>query len=351
MYISIIGKSGAGKSTLFQALSGMSTPCSGSSTAIATIDVPDERLDYLSGVFHPKKTTHARIELADTAAIDEGDLKNETTNQKSMQQLRASDAFLLVLRNFDNGLGVNPLADFRTVFTEFILSDMAQVELRLERIDKQHGKKDNPSLQQEKALLDQCLAHLNNEQPLSTLSVADGDDKHLRGFQFFSRKPMMVAMNFAEKDLPSSESAVSQIKREIPDHIPVVSVCAKLEAELALMSPEEQAVFMEEYGIKETIRGRIIRLAFDTLGLVSFLTVGEDECRAWPIRKGLNAQEAAGVIHTDLSNKFIRAETVSYEAFVEHDGFAGCKKSGLWRLEGKTYVVQDGDILTIRAGN
>ena len=351
MYISIIGKAGSGKTVLFQALSGTAITSSGGSGGIVTIDVPDERLDYLTGIFHPKKTVYARVELADTVAIDEGDLKNETVNQKSLQQLRSSDAFLLVLRNFDNGLAANPLADFRTIFAEFILSDMAQVETRLDRIEKQHGKKDNPALQQEKALLDQCLAHLNDEQPLSTLSVPEADDKRLRGFQLFSRKPMMVVLNFAEKDLALSETIVSELRTQFPDHIPVMAVCAKLEAELALMSPEEQIVFMEEYGIKDTIRGRIIHLAFDTLGLISFLTVGDDECRAWPIRKGLNAQEAAGVIHTDLSNKFIRAETVSYEAFVEHGGFAGCKKSGLWRLEGKTYVVQDGDILTIRAGN
>jgi hypothetical protein len=144
---------------------------------------------------------------------------------------------------------------------------------------------------------------------------------------------------------------VADLQSQLPDNIPVLAVCAKLEAELALMSPEEQAIFMDEYGIKETIRGRIIHLAVDTMGLISFLTVGDDECRAWPIKKGMSAQDAAGAIHTDLSNKFIRAETVSYEAFVEHGGFAGCKKSGLWRLEGKTYVVQDGDILTIRAGN
>lgn len=350
MYISIIGKSGAGKTTLFQALSGI-RPGNGSSAPIATIDVPDERLDYLTGVFHPKKTTYARIELADTAAIDEGDLKSEAINQKAMQQLRSTDAFLLVLRNFDSELGVNPLADFRTLFTEFILSDMTQIESRLERIDKQHGKKDNPHLQQEKTLLSQCLAHLNDERPLFTLPVSETDDKQLRGFQFFSRKPMMVVINFAEKDLSSAEAALSALRTLIPDYIPVIAACAKLEAELALLPPEEQIAFMEEYGIKETIRGRMIHLAFDTLGLISFLTVGEDECRAWPIRKGLNAQEAAGVIHTDLASKFIRAETVSYKAFVEHGGFAGCKKSGLWRLEGKAYVVQDGDILTIRAGN
>jgi ribosome-binding ATPase YchF (GTP1/OBG family) len=268
-----------------------------------------------------------------------------------LQQLRSSDAFLLVLRNFDSGERVSTLADFKTIYTEFILSDMAQIEGRLGRMEKQSGKNDNPSFQQEKVLLEQCLHHLNNEMPLSLLSLPEVDDKRVRGFQFLSRKPMMVVINCTEKELVSTDTIVMGLQSQLPDNIPVLSVCAKLEAELALMSPEEQTIFMDEYGIKETIRGRIIRLAVDTMGLISFLTVGDDECRAWPIKKGLNAQDAAGTIHTDLANKFIRAETVSYDAFVEHGGFAGCKKSGLWRLEGKTYVVQDGDILTIRAGN
>ncbi|OPY82045.1 MAG: Ribosome-binding ATPase YchF [Syntrophorhabdus sp. PtaU1.Bin153] len=346
MYISIIGKAGSGKTTLFQALSGGVAP-GGGSGGIVSIDVPDERLDYLTGVFQPKKTVYARIELSDTAAIDEGDLKNETMNQKSLQQMRLSDAFLLLLAKFDTGLPMDPLADFRTIFTEFILSDMAQVESRLERMEKQYGKKDNPAIQQEKVLLEQCLGHLNAEKPLSTLIVSEADDKRLRGFQFLSRKPMMVVVNCAEAESASGETIIMGLQGRLPENIPVLAVCAKLEAELALMPEEERTVFMEEYGIKETIRGRVIRLAVDTLGLISFLTVGEDECRAWPIKKGTNAQDAAGTIHTDLAHKFIRAETVAYEAFVRHGG----KKAGVWRLEGKTYIVQDGDILCIRAGN
>jgi len=351
MYISIIGKAGAGKTTLFQALSGIAKTANNSSHGIVAIDVPDERLEYLTGVFNPKKTVYARVDVSDTVAIDEGDLKNETLNQKSIQQLRSSDAFLLILRNFNNGESINPQADFRAIYTEFILADMAQIESRIERIERQYGKKDNPAHQQERALLEKCLDHLNNEAPLSLLTLTEEEDKRIRGFQLLSRKPMMVVVNCSEQELSSAEVIAEDLRGKLPDNIPVLAVCAKLEAELALMSSEEQTIFMDEYGIKETIRGRIIRLAVDTLGLISFLTVGDDECRAWPIKKGMNAQDAAGTIHTDLANKFIRAETVSYEAFVEHGGFAGCKKSGLWRLEGKTYVVQDGDILSIRAGN
>jgi ribosome-binding ATPase YchF (GTP1/OBG family) len=161
----------------------------------------------------------------------------------------------------------------------------------------------------------------------------------------------MIVVNCVEARLAEAETIASQLRERLPGHIPVVAACGQLEAELTAMPPEEQAEFMDEYGIRESLRGRIIRLAYDTLGLISFLTVGEDECRAWPVRRGMSAQEAAGTIHTDLSRTFIRAETVSYEDFIRLDGFAGCKKAGVWRLEGKGYIVQDGDIMSIRAGN
>ena len=351
MYISIIGKAGSGKTTLFQALSGVTKSLNGGSRDIVAIDVPDERLEYLSSVFSPRKTVYARIDVSDTIAIDKGDLKNETLNQKSVQQLRSSDAFLLILKNFDNGEEINPVDDFLAIYNEFILADMVQIENRIERIERQYGKKDAPPYQQERGLLEKCLDHLNNGAPLSLLALPEEEEKRIKGFQLLPQRPMMVVVNCTEQTLSSAESVAEEFRNTLPPHIPVLAVCAKLEAELALMSPEERTIFMSEYGIREAIRSRIIHIALDTLGLISFLTVGDDECRAWPIKKGMNAQDAAGTIHTDLANKFIRAEAVSYKAFVEHGGFAGCKKSGLWRLEGKTYVVQDGDILSIRAGN
>lgn len=187
--------------------------------------------------------------------------------------------------------------------------------------------------------------------PLSALQLADADGRSLRGFQFLSQKPLMVVLNCSEDMMAHAEEITGEMRRKLLDTIPVVAACASLEAELSAMEPQDRAAFMEEYGVTESLRGRLIALAYRTLGLISFLTVGEDECRAWPIRKGMNAQEAAGVIHTDLSDKFIRAETVAYDDFVRLGDFAACKKAGVWRLEGKQYVVQDGDILTIRAGN
>ncbi len=351
MHISIIGTAGSGKSTLFQALSGINNDNPSHVASLATIDVPDERLDALTRIFDPKKTVYARIELSDTVPIGKDDLRNETIQAKTLQQMRLSDAFLLILPHYREEAGVDPLADFTLIFSEFILSDMSQIETRLERIAKQMGKKDNLLLQQEKEMLEKCLDHLNEEKPLSTLDLLDKEGKTFRGFQFMSQKPMLVVVNCAEETLGELNRVSEEVRGRLPDYIPNVVVCAKLEAELSLMSPAEREDYMQAYDIKEALRPRIIRLAYETLGLISFFTVGEDECRSWPIRKGTTAQEAAGTIHTDFYNKFIRAETVGYEDFMQHGGFAGCKKAGLWRLEGKTYLVRDADILTIRAGN
>ena len=348
MYISVVGTAGSGKTALFRALAnGNGT---GNGSLLATIEVPDERLDALVKIFNPKKTVYSRIEVADTVAIREGEVKNETLDSKSLQQMRKSDAMLLVVRHFENGHTGDPGNDFRTVYNEFILSDMVQIELRLERIRKQGGSKAQEVFQQEKILLEQCLAHLEAGEPLYTLPLAEEEDKKLRGFQFLSRKPMMVVINCGEETLGDTTIA-AHLKEGLPAHIPVITACAQLEAELASMTSDEQAQFMSGYGIKEAVRGRIIRLARDTLGLISFLTVGDDECRAWPLRNGMTAQDAAGTIHTDFYQKFIRAETVAYDDFISLGGFAGCKKAGVWRLEGKTYIVRDGDILCIRAGN
>jgi len=351
MNISVIGSTGCGKTALFQALSGIASESKPNTDAVAVIDVPDERVDKLTEIFKPKKTIYARIALSDTVAIEEGNIRSETISAKTLREMRNSDAFLLVLRNFDNGNPIGIKDEFFTIFNEFIFSDILQIENRLERMRKQQNKKESNALAQEEALLVECLDHLNSDKPLATLASLKQHGKELRGFQFLSQKPMMAVLNCDEDKLISAESIMNDIRKTIPSHIPIITACVKLEAEFAIMASEEKYAFMEEYGIKESVAGRIIRLAFETLGLISFLTVGDDECRAWPIKNGTNAQEAAGVIHTDLAQKFIRAETVSYNDFIHYSGFAGCKKAGVWRLEGKTYIVQDGDILNIRAGN
>lgn len=348
MHIAIIGKQGSGKSSLFRAFSGNGTA---SRIDVAAIDVPDGRVDNLATIFKPKKTTYVRIDVRDTAGIDQGDLKDEKANTKLLQQLRDSDGFLLVLAAFEDANTDQAIETFRMFETEFILADMIQIENRLQRIEKQTKEKDNPAQQQEKAMLESCLAHLEGGSPLGTFLPLKNDDKSLRGFRFLSQKPVMVVLNCREQDIAKSEDMESSLRGQLPDHVPVVATCVRLEEELSVLQPEEHVALMADFGITESLRGKIIRLARDTLGLISFLTVGDDECRAWSIRKGMTAQEAAGAIHTDLANKFIRSETVSYDDFIRFQGFPGCKKAGVWRLEGKQYVVQDGDILSIRAGN
>ncbi len=354
MFVSIIGTPSSGKTTFFKALSGANgngNNGGGNGFHSVRIEVPDGRVDALARIFNPRKTTYSRLDVSDTVAIREGELKNETLDAKSLQQIRQSDAVLLILRHFENGHPADPVGDFQRVQEEFILADMVQTEGRLEKLRKQNALKPQPALQQEQALLERCLTHLETGYPLATLALSCEEDKKIRGFLFLSRKPMMIVLNYTEEKISEAETIAAQFRERLPEHIPVVAACGQLEAELAVMPAGDQGAFMAEYGIAESLRGRIIRLAYDTLGLISFLTVGEDECRAWPIRRGISAQEAAGTIHTDLARTFIRAETVSYEDFMRLDGFAGCKKAGLWRLEGKGYVVQDGDILSIRAGN
>jgi len=348
MHLSIIGGPGCGKTTIFQALSGMAVDNKPGGDHIAVIDVPDIRIDELVKIFKPRKTVYSRITVADTVGITEGDIKNENAGAKLIQQMRTSDALLVVLRNFDNGRPIRLTDEFNGIYSECIISDMIQIENRLERMHKQHVKKDNAVAAVEEKTLAEFLQHLGQERPLATASVSDEGQRIMKNFQFLSAKPMMVVVNSAEE---RGEETVEELIKAIPGHIPVIAAHGKLEAEMALMGAEEQNAFMEEYGIKQSVRGRIIRTASELLGLISFLTVGEDECRAWPVKRGSTAQDAAGSIHTDLAQKFIRAETVSYADFIDNGGFAECKKKGLWRLEGKGYIVQDGDILSIRAGN
>jgi GTP-binding protein YchF len=349
MYISVIGPARSGKTTLFQALSGIESARGFSDgDNIISIDVPDPRVDEMAKIFNPKKTTYARIELADTVAISEGNIKDATINAKTLQKMRSSDAFILTLNAFEEDARTDLKHEFHNILNEFILADMIQVEGRIERIKKQGGKRENTALQQEMELLDRLLAHVGEGKTMKTLDLAPADEKAVRGFRFLSQKPMMVAINCPENEIGLSDE--SEGRPESLDGYPVLYVCATLEQELASMADDERAAFMDEFNVKESIRGRMIHLAFDTLGLISFLTVGDDECRAWPVRKGVNAQEAAGAIHTDLSSRFIRAEVVSYADFMKHGSMNECKKAGVWRLEGKTYIVQDGDIMSIRAG-
>jgi hypothetical protein len=241
------------------------------------------------------------------------------------------------------------MRDINTFETEFIVSDLSIVENRLDKIKKQIQKTQDENLKKEIPVLEKCLEYLNKEIPLRDADLTKDEIRILRAYQLLTLKPMLIALNLDESLINKEDEFFNiLIKKKLSKNTRVLAFYGKIEMELSELSDEEAKEFMKEYGIKESALTKLIREAYDLLGLQSFFTVGEDEVRAWTIRKGMNAQEAAGEIHTDFYNKFIRAEVVHYDDFIKYGSFAKAKEFGAWRLEGKEYIVKDGDILTIR---
>jgi GTP-binding protein YchF len=256
-----------------------------------------------------------------------------------------------VLRLFEGG--GDPLQDATDVELELILSDLVVVEKRLERLDKDRKKIKSPELDHEFEVLQRVKAALEAEQPVRSMQLSEDDGKRIRGFQFLSQKPTLYVLNLGEEDAPRLREIEAQY-REGPlgahPHTGVTAVCGKIEAELAELSPEEAREYLASYGLKEPGLERMVSASYALLGLMSFLTAGDTESRAWTIPVDSTAVKAAGAIHTDFEKKFIRAEVVNWKALIEHGGYAGVREKGLLRLEGKDYVVRDGDVLVIRHG-
>lgn len=337
MKIGIIGCPGSGKTTVFEALTRSLSNTSGKAeTRIGTLQVPDSRVDVLSQIYNPRKTIYAQIEyLLPGKSLAK---KDAGKDQATWSQVRDCDAIILVVRNVTGmgGEAPRPLFDFQTINQELILSDLVVVEKRLERLetDKKRGKKID---MEELSLLTQSLKHLENEIPLRKvpeLAVAPA----LRGFAFMSAKPMMVLFNNADDD-----DAMPDIPAE---HCMVIK--AKLEQELIRMTEEEAMDFLAEFNISASATDRVIQMSYNLQGLMSFFTVGEDEVRAWTIRRGTSALDAAEVIHSDIKKGFIRAEIISYKDLMDAGNQAEARKRGTFRLEGKTYEIQDGDIINFR---
>jgi GTP-binding protein YchF len=317
--------------------------------------VPDARLEALGRLFEPPKVTHATVEYVDMPSISRESLRDPAY----LASLRVGDAFAHVLRLFEDETvphekgSVDPLRDLEDVDTELILSDLVVIEKRLERLDKDRKKIKNPELDREFDLLTRCQAALEQNQPLRQLELDADDEKRIRGFQFLSRKPVLYVLNLGEGDAARMHEREREF-REGPlagrAHTAVTAVCGKIEAELAELPPAEQADYLASYGLKESGLERLISATYSLLGLMSFLTAGEDECRAWTIPMNSHAVKAAGAIHSDFEKKFIRAEVVNWQALVDHGGYAGVREKGLLRLEGKEYLVKDGDVLVIRHG-
>ena len=316
--------------------------------------VPDERLDRLAALYNPRKLTHTAVEYVDVAAVGQEALK-ETAY---LGTLRTVDALAHVIRAFEDPAmphmdGIDPLRDVRNVDFDLMLSDLGQIEKRLERLDKDLKRMHAPELEKEHELLQQCKAQLESEHPLRELGLAPADEKRLRSFMFLSQKPLLYVLNIGEgadlgHDIAHAPELYKLTEVASRPNAGIAVVCAKVEAELAEMSDDEAADFLTSYNLQESGLVRLIRKSYELLRLISFFTLGADECRAWTVPRGSRAVEVAGAIHTDLEKHFIRAEVIRWDALLEAGSEAKARAKGTLRLEGKDYLVQDGDVVHIR---
>jgi ribosome-binding ATPase len=356
MKTGIIGLPQVGKTSLFKILTKVNVEDRGYSREahIGIAKVPDDRLDRLAALFNPKKLVHATVEYADVAAISQEALKESSL----LASLRNVDALIHVLRAFENESiphvgSVDPARDAKNLEFDLMLSDLTQVEKRLERLEKDLKKMRTADLEKENALLLRCKSALEAETPLRELEMSADERKLIRGFMFLSQKPVLYAVNLSESttlgaDLEATPPKFGLTELAARPSAGLTAFCGKVEAELAEMDDEEALEFLGSYGLQESGLVRLIRRSYELLGLISFFTVGEDECRAWTVPVNSRAQEAAGAIHSDLEKHFIRAETIHWDTLLAAGSEAVARSQGTLRLEGKDYLVQDGDVLHIR---
>ncbi|MBA3070781.1 MAG: redox-regulated ATPase YchF [Nitrospirae bacterium] len=358
MKIAITGLANSGKTTIFNALTGLNLettiyPTLTAEPHLGVVKVPDSRIEKLSEIYKPKKTTYATVEYIDYIGITKGDIEQ---NRKVSDLIKDVDAVVHVVRGFEDEsivhpmANVNPVRDAETVELEMIFGDIELVEKRLERMEQgqKRGKKPDET---EKKVLVKCKEALEKETALRDMDFSEEEQKVMRNLQFMSIKPAVIVLNVSEKDLNSEETAgtTSELQEFFKGkQVKVLNLCGKIEMEIAQLSPEEAEAFLNDLGIHEPALNRLIHVSYDLLGLISFLTVVEDKIRAWTIKKGTNAQKAAGKIHSDIERGFIRAEVVSFDDFMLHGSMSAAREKGLLRLEGKTYEVKDGDIINFR---
>ena len=350
MKLGIIGLPQTGKTTLFNALTGYDQPTNASAGRMevhtAVVDVPDPRVDVLSEMYKPKKTMYAKVTYADIAGLDgsgQGSISGALLNQ-----IAQMDGLIHVVRCFDDENvahvtgSVSPSRDISAMNGELLLNDLIAVERKLEKLsgESQRGGTDKVVNARQTTLFEKLHEILSEDRPLREVEFTELENSDLSGFGLLTRKPMMILLNLGEGQ------AIPEVDPEHP--IPVVDLMGKLEMEISQLPQEDAEMFMEEYGIEEPGLNKMIRLSYDLLKLQSFFTVGEDEVRAWTVKRGANAQEAAGVIHSDLEKGFIRAEVVTYEDLTTLGGMSEARNKGKLRLEGKKYLVQDGEVMHIR---
>jgi len=346
-----------GKTSLFTILTGVheSARVGSLEARVGITKVADARVDALANLYQPPKITYATVEYLDFPAVSKEALRDPSY----LASLRVVDALAHVLRLFESDTvphekgSVDPLRDFEDVEMELILSDLVVVEKRMERVDKDRKKIKSPDLDKEFALLERLKSELEANRPLRELEFNDEEEKRIRGFQFLSQKPMLCVLNIGEAGVPRMHEIEAQYRNGPlagKARTAVTAICGKIEAELAELSPEEAKEYLASYGLQESGLERLISATYALLGLMSFLTAGETEVRAWTIPINSKAVHAAGAIHSDFEKKFIRAEVVNWKALIDHGGYPGVRDKGLLRLEGKDYIVKDGDVLVIRHG-
>ncbi len=357
MQTGIIGLPQVGKTSLFRILTRARVEAHGSPSQahLGIARVPDARVAKLAEVFKPKKITYATIEYVDIGGLQ----KDREKNSASLVPLREADALAHVVRLFENpavpheGGSLDAMRDIENVDLELILTDLEQASKRIERVEKDLKKKKEPVLEAELNLLMRCRQALESEKALRELEFKPEERKMLTGFMFLTRKPMLYVLNIGDEEAPEIDRIVEKHHLEKLTSKPgtaVVPFCGKIEAELAELDEAEAAEMMRAYGLKESGRDRLIQASYRLLGLISFLTCGEPECRAWTIERGMTAQQAAGAIHSDIEKNFIKADVVNWENLLAAGSFAAARESAQVRLEGKEYIVQDGDVILFRHG-
>ena len=354
MEFGILGLEMAGKSTLFALLTGQTAPAAhGKREAHRGIaQVPDQRLTRLAAQYSPRKVTPATVQFVDVPSVTKGG-----SASLNLPALRTMDGLAVVVRGFASDAvphpegAVNPAHDLELLEMELLLADLAVADARIERLDRELGKRKAADLEAERVALEKCRPALAAGTPLREVALSADDARLLKGFTFLTRKPLLVILNAGEDDVADLAGAPARaglgafIGRP---GVVVCPLCATLEEEVSRLAPADQVEFLRDLGLPDRALDRVLHAAYDLLGLISFLTVGEDECRAWSIPAGTPAVRAAGAIHSDLEKGFIRAEVVPWQELLDAGSLAACRQRGTLRLEGKEYTVQDGDVITIR---
>jgi GTP-binding protein YchF len=345
MKVGLVGFARAGKTTIFNALTGLSAEVGGferkREASIAVVKVPDHRIDALAEIVHPERNKYAEVTFLDFPPPEERKSGLET---EALVQMRESEALAQVVRAFDEPGATtlpDPVRDLRAFHAELVLADLAVVEKRLERLRKEKGR------ERERELLEKCLQLLEEEKALRDVPFLPEEQILLSGFAFLSQKPLLVVYNLAEDALHNA-LPVEVAEYAANEKLMVVPVCGKVEMEIAQLEERERGAFLADLGLPESARDRFIQQTYALLNLISFFTAGPMEARAWTITRGTTAVKAAGKIHSDIERGFIRAEVITYEDYIRYRGEAGCREVGKMRLEGKEYVMQDGDVVHFR---